>query len=160
VNDFIDIAIRRYRIADLPALATIYAGSIRELGSAYYSDAQVAAWSSFADDRAAFRDWIEHADTFVASDANDGPVGFTGLDGNGHVTAVFVAPSNRGQGIATRLLSHLLNEAKSRHLTTLTTAASELSRPLFEKFGFQVRDVEHTVFKDIPFDRYAMQASI
>jgi hypothetical protein len=39
----------------------------------------------------------------------------------------------------------------------LHTEASEFSKPLFEKFGFETIEVEHMVQKGVEFKRYRMQ---
>lgn len=149
--------IRAYRADDLDALAGVYAAAIRHLGPAHYSAAQVAAWSGFADDREVFADWIGHAATFVALDRPDRIVGFSGLAPAGHVASLFVAPGAQRRGIGSRLLERVLDEAGARGLSRLTTAASVFSRPLFEAYGFEVTEVEHTVVDGVPFTRFAMQ---
>ena len=152
--------IRAYRPADLPALAQIYSGSIRHLGSAHYSPEQVAAWSSFPDDIERFRRWIEDVTTLVATDGQGQPLGFGGLDAGVRISAVFVAPAQQRRGIASALLTRLLEAAKAGGATTVTSEASEFSRPLFERFGFSVHEIEYTEFKGVRFSRYAMRLHV
>lgn len=54
-------------------------------------------------------------------------------------------------------MQRLIAEAESRGLQELTTEASEFSKPLFEKFGFAVCNLEYTHFKGVDFTRYAMR---
>jgi putative acetyltransferase len=45
-------------------------------------------------------------------------------------------------------------------MKTVTTEASEFSKPLFEKHGFTVTEVEHTTCKGVEFTRYAMRLEL
>lgn len=152
--------IRKYQNSDLPALANIYRGSIRHLGTESYSKEQVEVWSSFSDDIQDFENWLKGATTFVAVDSNNACVGFGGLEEHGRISSLFVASEWMRKGVGTGLLGRLLEEARLHALTMVTTEASEFSRPLFEKCGFVVREIEYTEFKGVKFTRYVMQTRI
>lgn len=64
------------------------------------------------------------------------------------------------KGVASSLISRLLEEAKALHISRVTTHASAFSKPLFEKFGFVLSAIEHTEVKGVRMSRYAMRASI
>lgn len=49
--------------------------------------------------------YLPHAQFWVASDDEAGPVGFMGLTGS-HVDSLFVDPDVRGQGVGRMLLAH------------------------------------------------------
>jgi putative acetyltransferase len=152
--------IREYQNADLPSVATIYTSSIRHSGAEYYSGDQIAAWSSFPEDMADFERWIDKATTFVAVNSHDECVGFGGIEHHGRIASLFVAPAFMRKGVRSRLLMRLLEEARAQRIAVVTTDASEFSRPLFEKFGFGVEEIERIEFKGVEFSRYAMRASI
>lgn len=59
------------------------------------------------------------------------PGGKTAYIGN-----MYTSPDCRGQGIAARLLSSLIGEAKERGCERILLHATESGRPLYEKFGF------------------------
>ena len=70
---------------------------------------------------------------FFALPPNDWcPGGRTAYIGN-----LYTDPAFRGRGIATRLLSLLLQEAKERQCERLLLNTTEAGRPLYEKFGFE-----------------------
>lgn len=152
--------IRAFTGRDLPGLARVYRDAIRGIGAEYYTRDQIAAWSSFADDTEDFRQWIEGSATFVAVLDAVSPAGFAGLEPAGRVSALFVAPEVMGQGIGAALLGRVVEEARARSLTRLTTDASEFSQPLFQKFGFRLRHKEATSFKGVAFERYVMDMSL
>ena len=151
--------IREFQPEDVDALARIFRGAILELGEEYYSPEQVTAWASFSDDADEFRAWVSDAMTLIAVDGDE-CLGFGSLQPQGRISALFVAPEYSRRGVASKLLAHLLQEAGSRGFEVVTAEASEFSRPLFGKFGFSVREVEHTRFRGVDFTRYAMRARI
>lgn len=46
----------------------------------------------------------------------------------------------RGKGIATSLLTKLVDEAKNLNITKMWLGASKLGRPVYKKFGFKETD--------------------
>ena len=53
-----------------------------------------------------------------------------------HIMNVYTHPDYRRQGIAYRTVALLMAEAERRGISALTLDPTEMSRPLFEKFGF------------------------
>ena len=149
--------IRARVAADGPALARIYRQAIQGLGPSRYTSAQVSAWAGFAADPEAFAAWLDGATTLVAVDADDRPLGFAGLEPGGRVASLFVVPAAARRGIGQALLRRLLAEAGGRGLRQLTAEASAFSRPLFERFGFELVGVERVALRGVAFERYAMR---
>ena len=54
----------------------------------------------------------------------------------GDIGNVAVAPEYRRQGIATRILTRLVEDAHRRGVTAISLEATAMGRPLYEKFGF------------------------
>ena len=54
----------------------------------------------------------------------------------GYVTNVYTAPEHRRKGLSKKLLTLLIEDAKSRGIKKLWLGASKLGRPLYEKLGF------------------------
>ena len=152
--------IRAYREQDLAFLAHIYSSSIRYLGAGIYAEAQIEAWAGFSADSEAFRRWVEGARTLVAVNEGGKCIGFAGLVEGSQISSVFVSPGSQRKGVASSLVSRLLEEARRTQNTEITTHASEFSRPLFEKFGFVVIELERTEVRGVEFERYAMRATI
>jgi putative acetyltransferase len=150
------INIRKYEDSDLLSLAQVYKSSILHLGNQYYSEKQIMAWSGFADDKKSFEQWISKAVTYVAVNGSRKRLGFGGIEGSRRISALFVSPQAMRKGVGTTLLNRLISIIKTRGFVEATTEASEFSRPLFEKCGFTVTNVEVTSFRGVTFMRYAM----
>lgn len=151
------VRLRAYAEADLQALRTIYKTSIQELGQDHYSPEQIAAWAGFADNTDTFSDWLNNSRIVVAIDDRDVQIGFGGLEMPCRISCLFVSPHLSRCGVGSLLVEHLLSLRTEKTPVTYTTEASELSKPLFEKFGFVVTEIEHTRVSDVAFTRYAMR---
>lgn len=149
--------LRPFQDTDLETLKMIYREAIQGPGMDHYSPEQIRAWSSFADEETGFREWIDNSRTLIAVVDDQMPVGFAGLESNGRIASLFVHPTYMRRGIATHLLQTLIEEAQLAGEKRLTTDASRLSRPVFERSGFTVIEVEITHFKGVTFDRYVME---
>jgi putative acetyltransferase len=151
-----NMTIRPCKVSDITALADIYKQGIRRIGSSHYSGEQIAAWSGFAEDIEEFGKWISNSMTFVAVGPEKILLGFTGIERNGRISSLFVAPEVMRKGIGSALLRYLMEEIRLIGHNIVTTDASEYSKPLFEKFGFKVIKIEQTQFKGVKFQRYQM----
>ena len=97
-----------------------------------------------------FKKWLESEDFIQLIAEEDGkllstaaviyydlPPSFTNKIGvRGYVTNVYTAPEHRRKGLSKKLLTKLLDDARSRGIKKLWLGASKLGRPLYEKLGF------------------------
>lgn len=66
------------------------------------------------------------------------PPTYTNKSGKkGYITNMYTKDEYRGQGIATALLTKLIEEAKARGVSKLWLGASKMGRSVYQKFGFQ-----------------------
>lgn len=149
------LTLRDAREADLADLARIYADAVSRLGPEHYAPDAVAAWSAFARD-ARFRDFILGPRTVVAED-DSGIVGFGGLGEDGHIASLYIRPDRARQGIGARILDELLRTGEALGIRRFHTEASEHSRPLFQRFGFEVVEVEVVERQGVQIERYRME---
>ncbi|GGE29982.1 N-acetyltransferase [Pullulanibacillus camelliae] len=69
------------------------------------------------------------------------PPSYTNKSGKkAYVTNMYTKEEYRGNGIATRLLTKLVEEAKALGVMKIWLSASKLGRPVYEKFGFNASD--------------------
>lgn len=57
-----------------------------------------------------------------------------------YITNMYTKENYRGQGIATKLLTKLVDEAKNIGISKIWLGASKLGRPVYKKFGFKETD--------------------
>jgi putative acetyltransferase len=129
------VALRPYLPADARRCAEIFRSSIEELAAEDYDEEQREAWASRADDEQAFGARLAEALTLIA--AIDGAIaGFASLKGAEEIDMLFVAPEFARQGVGRTLVDALTRLAEARGAKRLTTEASDVAKPLFERLGF------------------------
>ena len=152
----------RFRFAsddDIPALAALYAGSVRALGPSLYTPAQVDAWSASPQDSERFNAWIRSAPTLLLL-LDRAIAGFCGVGDDGHVTSLYVAADHTRKGVGSTLLREAMRRARDRGIREFYTEASFFSRPVFARHGFY-DDYEETVdYNGTEFRRFVMRHRI
>ncbi len=151
------LLIRHAEARDVPACATIYAAGVHACGPAAYSPEQIAAWSGFAADPVRFPAFILEPLTLVAVDDDDQPLAFCGLDADGRVASLYVAPSAMRRGIASTLLAHIAAEAERAGIAQLWTQASRFSLPVFLRHGFAIDFEETVAYGEVTFSRHVLR---
>ncbi|GGH73173.1 ribosomal protein S18 acetylase RimI-like enzyme [Pullulanibacillus pueri] len=69
------------------------------------------------------------------------PPSYTNQSGKkAYITNMYTKEAYRGRGIATRVLTKLVEEAKALGVMKIWLGASKLGRPVYEKFGFKAAD--------------------
>jgi putative acetyltransferase len=138
------ISLRPYLPTDARRCADIFRSSIEELAAEDYDQDQREAWASRADDEQAFGARLAEALTLLA--VIDGAVaGFASLKGADEIDMLFVAPEVARRGVGRTLVDALTRLAQARGAKRLTTEASDVAKPLFERQGFtaQKRNLVH-----------------
>jgi putative acetyltransferase len=129
------VALRPYVPVDARRCAEIFRLSIEELAAEDYDADQREAWASRADDDEAFGARLAGALTLLA--VIDGAIaGFASLKGGEEIDMLFVDPEFARQGVGRALVDALTRLAGARGAKRLTTEASDVARPLFERQGF------------------------
>lgn len=65
------------------------------------------------------------------------PPTYEHLDGkNAYIMNMYTKPKYRGKGIASLLLSLVVQEAKNRNCTKINLNSTEMGKPIYEKYGF------------------------
>jgi putative acetyltransferase len=149
------IRFRRYHPDDAPSLAAIYREAVLVTGPAAYDPPQVAAWATYPDDLADFAEQLASGHTLVAV-ATGRPVAFGQLDPADIISFLYCLPDHSRQGIATAICQQLEEESRRCGQTKLETDASRISRPLFEKLGFEVAGSEHVTRSGTRIERFHM----
>lgn len=154
-----DIRIRPYRSADAAATLEIFIRAILGSARAHYTEEQTRAWLG---DEPRATTWDAErlaAGTRVAE--RDGVVlGFTDLGEDGYVDRLFTLPAAARQGVASALLADTLGLARRRGLQRLTTHASRVARPVFERAGFVVDHAESVRRGEVELERFAMHRDV
>lgn len=158
MQDLPDWRLRQAAEADVPRLAALYAETALALGTWCYSEQQVQAWASFANDPAAFGHYVLGATTWIAQQSGtDQLLGFCGVDAEGEVRSFYVRFDCTRRGLGTALLRHALAVAQQRGLQHFSVWATPFSLPVFERAGFVLVRKVVEPYQGVLFERYRME---
>jgi putative acetyltransferase len=161
----VPLRIRPFVPEDAPALSELTVAAIAMIGLRAYSVEQVMAWAARHPVPARFLDGAEKGEVIRVALADDGaPAAYAILQAKGHLDMLYCHPDHAGKGLATALLAVMDAEARQRGVTQITTHASELARPVFERSGYQLllrRDFTIALGdEEIPIHNYAMAKAL
>lgn len=148
--------IRAFTPNDAEALAGIYRDAVRGIGPRAYTPQQIAAWALYPDNMEEFRERMSRGLTLIA-EVDARPVAFGQLEPDDHLAFLYCATTHARRGIASAIHQRLETLAATRGVRELHTEASRISRPLFEKHGYVVTEVEHVVRFGVEFERFRMR---
>jgi putative acetyltransferase len=151
-----DVRIRRFRDSDTAATARVFFESVHRATRAFYDAAQRQAWAPRIPDTEAWRARIAPQIAFVA-EQEGAVVGFMTLRQDGYLDLAFVAPDAVGQGVAKALYDAILRAASDAGIARLTTEASLVARPFFERQGWTVLHEEAVERDGVTLTRFRME---
>ncbi len=128
--------IRRYKPGEEIQLMEVFVSSVRENAANYYSREQLQAWAPNSIDREEWKNKMHRINPFVILD-NDKILGYADLQSSGYIDHFFVRGGYSGKGIGKQLMNFLLQKAKEKHITELSSDVSLAAQPFFKKFGFK-----------------------
>ncbi len=154
-----DLAVRAYRPDDAAATLEIFIRAILQGAASAYSLDQRQAWLGEAPRAPQWNHDRMNTRTFVA-ERGGVVVGFADVNTDGYVDRLFVHPAATRQGVGGALLRQVHRVAESEGLSRLTTHASEVARPVFEKAGFSVVHAESVSRGAVHLSRYFMERTL
>jgi putative acetyltransferase len=155
------LTIRPLRAEDEPEAARVFFDAVREGTREHYTEAQRRAWAGEPPGPESWRDRLKGVGGFAAEEGGR-LVGFMtiGGAGYGYIDLAFVAPAALGRGVGWRLYRAV--EAKARELgaTALTTEASRMARPFFERQGWSAVAEQVVVIRGVGLTNYRMRKAL
>jgi len=127
--------IRRYTPDDAREITDLYRKSVREIAIEKYTQEEVEAWASYADEVEEIRHRLAEGLTLVA-ESGSSIVAFGQLKPLDHIAFLYTLKEFSRRGIAATIYYRLEEHAVMKGAERLTTDASRISKPLFEKLGF------------------------
>lgn len=146
---------RHATLEDLPAMKELFAGTIRSVCRADYTEEQTAVWASSVNKEERWLDVVVKQFVLLA-EIDDELVGFGTLKNHNYIDFFYVHKDFQGMGIARDLLNRLLDEAVSHGEKLLTSDISITARPFFRKNGFKVVSEQENVRQDQVLINYKM----
>jgi putative acetyltransferase len=153
------VHLRPYKPSDSTACFRVFRTAVQIGVTEHYTQEQRDAW---APDTEMPDDWpqmFENHVTWVAT--RWGRVrGFMSMGDDGHVDLAYVSPDRTGQGIGLALCRKLETEARNRNLPFMTTEASLVAKPFFERLGWQVEARQSVIRKGVILTNFRMYLAL
>jgi L-amino acid N-acyltransferase YncA len=142
--------------SDIPAALEIYRDAVLTQAPGLYSPEQVQAWASLALLPGVLDEPLQKGYGLI-SEGPEGAAAFAVLHPPQRIALLYCRGWACRQGRGRQLLQSLESEACRRGCSELRSEASQLSRPLFLKLGWEQLGAEQILIAGIPFERYRMR---
>ncbi|WP_367619258.1 GNAT family N-acetyltransferase [Planococcus shenhongbingii] len=153
-----NIVIRKFRDADVKEIVSLFYETVHEVNAADYSEEQLAAWAPIGErmeKEAVWGESLRRNITYVA-DIDGTIAGFCDMATTGYLNRLYVHKNHQRQGIASKLVDSLEQEAGKLELQAIRTEASLTAKPFFEERGYQVIKKQSVERKGIAMPNYKM----
>lgn len=131
--------IRRFTSTDTPDLIELFRHTVHTVCTLDYSPEQLNAWAPQSIDTDKWT--LRFARTFTVVAESEGQlVGFANLADDGCVDMLYVTATMQSQGVATRLISVLEDEARRLGIKRLYSDVSLTARKFFLSKGFTLEN--------------------
>ena len=148
--------IRRYERGEEGAIWSVYFGSTRHIVAREYTDEQVRRWAPDQPDMQAWTRRLARTNPFVAV-IDSQLVGFAELEPNGHIDYFYCHQNFQGQGVGTRLLAAVEDEAHRLDLNELFAEVSTTGIHFFRAKGFFIEDERTNIVCDAPAKQFLVR---
>ncbi len=149
--------VRRLNSNDHDALVEIYRQAVLGSTAQLYSEAQQWAW---AEQSNALRSLLPEGEGWVISNQRDEPIAFSLRYPADRLALLYCNPDAQRQGCGRLLINAIEQAATADAVTALRTEASLISKPLFERLGWQVSWREELRIGGVPFQRFRMHKQL
>lgn len=156
-----DLWLRPLQAGDADQVAEVYRDAVLSQANGLYTPAQVRAWSDHPRGAEGLGPALERGFGLVSCAAAGGSIEAFGLlDPLDRLSLLYCRGRSCRQGRATALLQALQQHARAAGVDWLRTEASQLSRPLLERQGWEVEAEESVLYAGVPFQRWRMGRSL
>lgn len=159
ISDHNAVIIRKGTKSDLTEMRLLFEDTITSVCKKDYSEIQLEAWRSGAENKERWLTVIENQFVLVAVSRHK-IVGFCTLDKGNHVDLLFVDKTYQRQGIAYRLYTLIEKGAIKLNKERFTADVSKTAKPFFEKIGFKILKEQTVTVKGINLINYKMEKKL
>ncbi|MBU6250817.1 MAG: GNAT family N-acetyltransferase [Cyanobacteria bacterium REEB417] len=140
------------------ALLGLYAAAVRSQCTGLYSPSQVEAWAGHGQPEGAVAATIDRGFTLVnpVAPGDERLAAFAVLDPDDRLALLYCDGRWSRQGRAAALVRALEQRASQQGVHQLRTEASQLSRPLLLRLGWQIEACETVPYAGVLFERWRM----
>jgi len=147
--------LRRLESADGEAVLAVYRRAVESCPPELYSAGQRAAWASQVNGPG-LRACLQRGEGLVSCCEEGTITAFAVREPADRIALLYCHPASQRQGLASRLLLALEQQARAEGIRQLRTEASFLSRALFQRHGWQTSWQEELLIQGVHFRRFRL----
>ncbi|WP_027374675.1 MULTISPECIES: GNAT family N-acetyltransferase [Chryseobacterium] len=151
--------IRKGNENDLAEMKQLFAETITSICKDDYTEEQLEAWRSGAENN---ERWLKviHEQFVLVAISEHTIVGFATLDQGNYLDLFFVHKNYQHQGIASQLYEQIENAARKQTERYIRSDVSKTAKSFFEKLGFYVLKEQIVPIKGIALTNFKMQKNL
>lgn len=152
--------LRNYNENDIDEIAKLFFDTVHNINEKDYTQPQLNVWANGNIDRELWNKLFSQHDTIIActyNTTNANIIGFGDMDSTGYLDKLYVHKDYQRQGIATKIVTQLQQNATSNGVSTFTTYASITAIPFFASLGYSIIRENIVVKNDIELKNFLME---
>lgn len=150
------IEIRPATLEDIPEITSIFRNTITHINKKHYSEKQINAWASGADDIAEWEKRIQKL-YFIVAEIDSNIVGFAYLKNGNYFDGLFVHKDMQRQGIGSKLLRIIESQVMMNDFEVLKSDVSKTALPFFDNKYFEIIKKQKKNYKGVVFENYLVE---
>jgi putative acetyltransferase len=140
--------LRAFRVGDEPDLHRVFVSAIHGIAIKDYAPEQVNAWAPKSVDPALWADRMRGIAPFVME--HDGkPTAYADIQASGYIDHFYVSALFARQGIGSKLMRRLHDEAVVKGIHVLKSNVSRTAQPFFKHWGFSIVEERQPVVRGV-----------
>jgi putative acetyltransferase len=151
--------VRRYRQSDLNSIFELFHDTVHAINARDYSEEQLDAWAPAVVDLDTWHQRLHSSVTYVSVE-NSIVIGFGNLTEGVWIDMLYTHKEYQRKGVASSILSTLIQVARSENLATLHTESSITAKPFFEMHGFYVEKEQEKAHNGSAFRNFVMKKEL
>lgn len=152
--------IRQATEQDIPALQELFRNTVLYVNSKDYTQEETADWASCGSSMEHWKELLTKHHFIVALDAQGKIIGFSSMNAEGYMHAMFVHKDRQGKGVATRLLAEVEKMAREYEVQKIWAEVSITAKPFFEKHGYRIIKEQKAKANRLYLTNYVMEKTI
>lgn len=147
------IEIREALLEDLPEITLLFRDTIQAVNSKDYSEKQIIAWSSGAEDIEKWQKRI-NKDYFLIAEINGLIVGFAWLKNGNYLEGMYVHKDFQRKTIGSKLLRVIESRVSLNDFDSIKSESSKTALEFFDSHFYEVEKKQKKSFKGMEFENY------
>ncbi len=151
--------IRTFRVGDEPGLHEVFHSAIHDIAIKDYTAEQVNAWAPESLDPALWADRMRGIAPFVV-ELDGRPIAYADIQPSGYIDHFFVSARFARQGVGSKLMRRLHDEAAAKGMHLLTSNVSLTAQPFFKHWGFSIVEERQPVVRGVVIPNALMKKEV